>query len=133
MAGLVEEAKTARERAYAPYSGYQVGAAIEDESGRIHAGCNVENISYGATICAERGAISRMVAEGGREIRRVAVVTADGGAPCGICLQSLLEFAPDPNSVEIELFAGTKPSGHYTLAQLMPLAFVSNTVRHASR
>lgn len=133
MAGLAEEAKIARERAYAPYSGYQVGAAVEDENGRIHAGCNVENLSYGATICAERGAISRMVAEGGRKIRRVAVATADGGAPCGICLQSILEFAEDPEKVEIELFAQDKPSGHYSLAQLMPHAFVSNTVKRIGR
>jgi len=132
MAGLAEEAAKARERAYAPYSGYHVGAAVEDESGQIHAGCNVENLSYGATTCAERGAIARMIAEGGRKIRRVAVVTADGGAPCGICLQSILEFAEDPHTVQIELFAGANPSAQYTLAQLMPHAFVSNTVKRAS-
>jgi cytidine deaminase len=132
MARLGEEAQAARARAYAPYSGYTVGSAIEDESGRVHVGCNVENVSFGATMCAERGALSRMVADGGREIRRVAVATEDGGAPCGICLQSLLEFIPDPESVRIELFAGSEPSGNYTLAQLLPLAFVSNNVNRAS-
>jgi len=131
MARLGEEAKAARTRAYAPYSGYTVGSAIEDESGRVHTGCNVENVSFGATICAERGALSRMVADGGREIRRIAVATEDGGAPCGICLQSLLEFAPDPEQVEVELFAGSKPSGNYTLAQLLPLAFVSKNVNRS--
>ncbi|RYZ58153.1 MAG: cytidine deaminase, partial [Proteobacteria bacterium] len=125
MTRLGEAALLARERAYAPYSGYTVGSAIEDEDGRVHTGCNVENLSFGATMCAERGALSRMVADGGREIRRVAVVTADGGAPCGICLQSLLEFIPNPESVEIELFAGAEPTGNYTLAQLLPRAFVS--------
>ncbi len=131
MPELAEEAQAARARAYAPYSGYAVGAAVEDERGHIHAGCNVENVSYGATICAERGALARMVAEGGSRVRRVAVATSDGGAPCGICLQSLLEFAPDPASVEIELLAGANPSGRYTLAQLLPRSFVSNDVRRA--
>lgn len=129
MARLGEAAQAARARAYAPYSGYAVGSAIEDESGRVHVGCNVENVSFGATMCAERSALSRMVAEGGHEIRKVAVATADGGTPCGICLQSLLEFAPDPESVQIELFAGSEPSGNYTLAQLLPFAFVSKNVR----
>lgn len=132
MPELAEEAQAARARAYAPYSGYAVGAAIEDEHGRIHAGCNVENVSYGATICAERGALARMVAEGGTRLRRVVVATADGGAPCGICLQSLLEFAPDPSAVQVELLAGENPSGTYTLAQLMPRSFVSKNVGRAS-
>lgn len=133
MPRLAEEALAARERAYAPYSGYAVGAAVEDEAGRVHVGCNVENVSFGATICAERGALARMVAEGGRSVRRVALATSDGGAPCGICLQSLLEFAPEPESVEIELFAGADPSGKYTLAQLLPNAFVSRKVTRADR
>lgn len=132
MVPLGEQAKAARSRAYAPYSGYTVGSAIEDENGRVHVGCNVENISFGATMCAERGALSRMVADGGREIRRVAVATADGGTPCGICLQSLLEFIPDPSRVEIELFAGDEPSGKYTLAQLLPRAFVSKNVNRVT-
>ncbi len=133
MPRLAEEALAARERAYAPYSGYAVGAAVEDESGRVHAGCNVENVSFGATICAERGALARMVAEGGRRVRRVAVATADGGAPCGICLQSLLEFAPEPENVVVELFADSSPSGSYTLAQLLPNAFVSGKVARTPR
>lgn len=132
MPRLAEEALAARARAYAPYSGYAVGAAVEDEAGRVHAGCNVENVSYGATICAERGALARMVAEGGRLVRRVAVATADGGAPCGICLQSLLEFAPSPENVVVELFAGAEPSGMYTLAELIPRSFVSNKVKRAA-
>ena len=129
MSRLADEALAARACAYAPYSGYAVGAAIEDERGRVHAGCNVENVSFGATLCAERGALARLVAEGGTQVRRVVVATADGGSPCGICLQCLLEFAPDPSRVEVELFAGESPSGLYTLAQLMPRAFVGNGVR----
>ncbi len=128
MPRLDEEALAARARAYAPYSGYAVGAALEDEKGRVHAGCNVENVSYGATICAERGALARLVAEGGREVRRVAVATVDGGAPCGICLQSLLEFATDPSAVTVELIAGSEPVHTYTLAQLLPHAFLSKKV-----
>lgn len=133
MSPLAGEARAARERAYAPYSGYAVGAAVEDEEGRVFSGCNVENVSYGATICAERGALARMVAEGGRRLRRIAVATADGGPPCGLCLQSLLEFAPEPESVEVELFAGDERSGSYTLAQLLPHAFVSKKVARAAR
>ena len=129
MSRLGEAAREARRRAYAPYSGYLVGAAVEDELGHIHGGCNVENVSYGATICAERSALARLVMEGGSQVRRVAVATADGGAPCGICLQSLIEFAADPTEVEVELFAGENPSGRYTLAQLLPAAFVSKDVR----
>src|SRR5688572_21159302 len=100
---LVNAAMEARERAYAPYSGYKVGAAVRDGEGRIHAGCNVENISYGLTICAERSALSRMVAGGGTQITEVAVVTADGGAPCGACRQVLLEFAPQASEVTVHV------------------------------
>ena len=126
---LAEAALAARERAYAPYSGYAVGAALEDEAGRVHAGCNVENVSYrGDDLRRARrlGADGR----GGRaEVRRVAVATADGGAPCGICLQSLLEFAPDPSAVEIELLGGAETTT--TLGALMPRAFASREVRRA--
>ena len=129
MSRLTDAAIAARSNAYAPYSGYAVGAALEDEQGRIHVGCNVENVSFGATICAERGALAWLVAEGAKRVRRIVVATADGGAPCGICLQSLLEFASDPSEVEVELFAGENPSEVVTLAELMPRAFVSNGVR----
>lgn len=131
MSRLGEAAQAARAKAYAPYSGYAVGAALEDEAGQIHAGCNVENVSYGATICAERGALARLVADGAKSIRRVAVATRDGGAPCGICLQSLVEFAPDPSQVEVELISEAGASGTTTLAQLMPRAFVSKDVGRA--
>jgi len=97
-ARLVNAALVARENAYAPYSGYWVGAAllIQDGTpdGAIVTGCNVENASYGATICAERVALTRAVAEGKRDFVAIAVVTADGGSPCGICRQVMVELGP---------------------------------------
>ena len=93
---LLAEAKKARERAYAPYSRYQVGAALLTKSGRIFGGCNIENASYGAAICAERVAVAQAIANGETEFLALAVI-ADGpepGSPCGICRQFLAEFAP---------------------------------------
>lgn len=92
---LVEAARAARRRAYAPYSRYAVGAAVLTRSGRIYTGCNVENAVYGATVCAERVAIWKAVSEGEREFTALAVVTVNGGSPCGICRQVMAEFAPD--------------------------------------
>jgi len=92
---LVKAAIGARERAYAPYSGYQVGAALLSEDGAIVIGCNVENASYGATICAERVALTRAVAEGRQGFVAMAVATADGGSPCGICRQVMAELGPE--------------------------------------
>jgi len=94
---LAKAALNARKRAYAPYSRYRVGAAVATRSGKVYTGCNVENASYGATICAERVAITKAVSEGHRQLRAVAVAT--GGRhpapPCGICLQFMTEFAED--------------------------------------
>src|SRR6185369_16938832 len=89
LEALVESARTVRDKAYAPYSGFLVGAAVLSESGRIYVGCNVENASYGATLCAERNAIAQLVAAGERNVAAVAVfVDADDPAmPCGICRQ----------------------------------------------
>lgn len=131
---LIAAAAAVRESAYAPYSGYLVGAAIEDEQGRIHVGCNVENISYGGAICAERAAATRLIAEGGREIRRVAVVTIDGGSPCGICRQFMIEFASEPAKVEVYM-ASAGDLEHpvtMTLADLLPLVFESVQVNRTA-
>jgi cytidine deaminase len=91
---LIEAAQRARQHAYAPYSGYAVGAALLTMDGTIVTGCNVENASYGATICAERTALVKAVSEGVRGFLAIAVVTPNGGSPCGICRQALYEFNP---------------------------------------
>ena len=95
-ADLVSAAKRARANAYAPYSKYRVGAAIATGSGKVYAGCNFENASYGACICAERGAIAAMIADGARDPVLCVVVTEgeQPASPCGICRQVLAEFAP---------------------------------------
>jgi len=89
---LIEAALSARAHAYAPYSKYQVGAAVLGKSGRVYPGCNVENASYGLSVCAERVAIFRAIAEGEPEITALAVVTENGATPCGACRQVLYEF-----------------------------------------
>lgn len=91
---LVAAATDARNRAYAPYSQFQVGAAVLTSSGEVFAGCNVENASYGLTMCAERAAVSAAVAAGQQQIVAVAVATPGGHAPCGACRQVLTEFGP---------------------------------------
>ncbi len=92
---LVRQAQAARGRAYAPYSHYPVGAALLTTSGRIYDGANIENAAYPVTICAERVAVFKAVSEGEREFVAVAVVTANGGSPCGSCRQVLAEFGLD--------------------------------------
>jgi len=97
MDALIEAALHARENAHAPYSKFKVGAALEDETGRIHTGCNVENATYGLTVCAERVAVFKAVSEGAGKFRRIAVA-ADTDVltpPCGACRQILWEFCGD--------------------------------------
>jgi cytidine deaminase len=124
---LIELAIAARARAYAPYSRYRVGAAIECASGKVFAGCNVENSSYGATLCAERNAIAQMVAAGERHPVLCAVVTGGKvpGSPCGICRQVLYEFADDmPIALVALTSGGSKRTRHdTTLAALLPRGF----------
>ena len=90
---LVKAACVARKNAYVPYSNYAVGAAIMTDDGRVFTGVNVENASYGGTICAERTAVFKAVSEGARRIIAIAVCTENGVAPCGLCRQVLAEFA----------------------------------------
>jgi len=92
---LIQAAIEARQQAYAPYSHYAVGAALLGENGRFYTGCNVENVSYGLTICAERTAVVKMVSEGVRQIEAIVVCTENAGSPCGACRQVLAEFAGD--------------------------------------
>ncbi len=92
---LVQQALQVREKAYTPYSRYNVGAALLTRSGQVYCGANVENAAYPMTICAERSAIVQAVSSGEREFDAIAVVTENGGSPCGACRQVMAEFAPD--------------------------------------
>ena len=96
MKKLISKAREARKKAYAPYSKFKVGAALETTSGKIYTGCNVENASYAVTCCAERTALVKAVSEGAKSFRRIAVVadTKEPCPPCGVCRQALYEFAP---------------------------------------
>ncbi len=124
---LVEAARAVRAHAHAPYSRYRVGAAVLTRGGRIHVGCNVENATYGATLCAERAAIAAMVAVGDRDPIACAVVTAGPvpGAPCGICRQVLAEFARDLRVILVAEDARGRIVGRSTarLVALLPRAF----------
>ena len=119
---LIAAAADAQRRAFAPYSHFAVGAALEAEDGTIVPGCNVESASYGLTICAERVAICRGVYEGFRRFKRVAVVTdtPTPTPPCGACRQLLWEFAPD---AEVLLANRTGTVIRYTVRELIPHAF----------
>lgn len=92
---LIQVAQSTRKWAYAPYSKYYVGAALLTASGRIYEGINVENAAYPSSICAERVAVFKAISEGEREFQAIAVVTQDGGSPCGACRQVLAEFGVD--------------------------------------
>ena len=118
---LVEAARAVQQRAYAPYSGYRVGAALETDDGSIYVGCNVENASYGLTICAERAAVTAAVAGGARRLRRAVLVTDSDppAAPCGACRQVLNEFGPD---LTVEA-VGPARSVRWTMRELLPNAF----------
>jgi cytidine deaminase len=129
-ARLVDAAKRARANAYAPYSNYRVGAALLTKGGKIFAGCNFENASYGACICAERNAIGQMIAAGEREPVACVVVTGGKrpGSPCGICRQVLSEFAKDMPVILISEHRGGETRRDTSLAQLLPDAFEKNNL-----
>ena len=120
--GLFEEAELARDHAYAPYSKFHVGAALETDDGRVFRGCNVENASYGGTICAERTAMVAAVAAGARQFVRIAIVSdADEPvAPCGFCRQFLAEFG---TRLEVHSRGANRTTKQWTLAELLPAAF----------
>jgi cytidine deaminase len=122
---LVAAATRARENAHAPYSHFKVGAALEDSEGRIHTGCNVENATYGLTICAERVAVVKAVSEGAKGLRRIAVVadTDTLTPPCGACRQILWEFCGD---AELILSNLQGKSETMRLSTIFPRAFDSS-------
>jgi cytidine deaminase len=119
---LLDAALAAREHAHAPFSGFRVGAALEDASGRIHTGCNIENATYGLTLCAERVAVFKAVSEGVRKFRRIAVAadTDSLTPPCGACRQILWEFCGD---IEVILTNLRGASESLRLAELFPRPF----------
>jgi cytidine deaminase len=119
---LVAAARDARERAWAPYSSFRVGAALETADGIIITGCNIENASYGLTICAERVAMFKALSDGHRDFVRIAVVadTQTPTSPCGACRQVLWEFGQD---LEVILANLTGITGHHRIADLLPHAF----------
>jgi len=119
---LVEAALRARDHAHAPFSRFKVGAALEDAGGRIHTGCNVENASYGLTLCAERVAVFKAISEGARRFRRAAVAadTDNLTPPCGACRQILWEFCGDIELVLANLGGKTEV---IRLKDLLPRPF----------
>ena len=117
---LIQQAMAARERAYAPYSGYKVGAALLAKSGQVYSGCNVENAVYPLVTCAERTAVVKAVSEGEREFVALAVVTENGGSPCGSCRQTLREFGED---IVVLIADATGAHRETTLAELLPDSF----------
>ena len=122
---LIELAKEARRRAHAPYSKYQVGAALRTRSGRLFTGCNIENAAYPDSICAERVAIFKAVSEGEKAFEVIAVVTANGGSPCGSCRQVMAEF--DLETIVLIADESGRLVEETTVSGLLPHAF---TPRH---
>lgn len=119
---LIGAARQTRERAYAPYSHYAVGAAVMSKSGKIYSGCNVENASYPVGLCAERVAIFKAVSEGERELSALAVVTSNLGSPCGACRQVFSEFARDGAVIVLAAEQGDDRK-RFTLKELLPDRF----------
>lgn len=122
-AALLKAARAAQSRAYAPYSRFQVGAAVLDEQGVVHAGCNVENAAYPEGTCAEAGALAAMVMAGGRRVQAVAVVGSGDSlvTPCGGCRQKLREFAAPGTPVLVG--DGSAVRARFTLSELLPASF----------
>jgi cytidine deaminase len=119
---LLEEAKNILDRCYAPYSGFRVAAVLEDSRGHLHGGVNVENSSFGVSMCAERAALFAAVSAGSRSFRRMLVHSPDGAPlPCGACRQALWEFCTEKFQVLIADEAGDITE--YTLGDLLPEAF----------
>lgn len=125
---LLEKAEEARKKSYSPYSRYPVGAALMAKDGTIYAGCNVENVSYGAALCAERNALGSAVADGQRDFTAIAIIGSheDYTMPCGICRQVMAEF-----HVPL-IICGKSPEDYrtYTLEELFPSSFKAEELIH---
>ena len=125
---LIDTALEQRSLAYAPYSGYRVGAALLASDGKIYTGCNIENAAYTPTICAERTAFFKAVSEGVRDFEAICIAGGSGetpagySAPCGVCRQVMREFC-DPQTFLIILATGRENYDMYTLEQLLPMSF----------
>lgn len=126
---LFSAALSARLKAYAPYSQFQVGAAIESENGKIFKGCNVENLSYPVGTCAEAGAIAEMIVSGEKKIRKILIVA--GGkeliAPCGACLQRIKEFSDDSTQILLADEDGIKKT--FSIQELLPFGFANTELK----
>ncbi len=122
---LIAAARQARQKAYAPYSKYRVGAAVLAKSGKIYAGGNVENAAYPSGLCAERVAIFKAISEGERELVALAVVTSNLGAPCGACRQVFSEFADDEAILVLATTRGNRQM-QFTLKEILPARFGAN-------
>lgn len=118
---LLRAAREATAHAYIPYSNYPVGAALLAANGTLYTGCNIENAAYPATICAERVALVKAVSEGVRDFSTIAVVTRDGGSPCGLCRQMLYEFAPNLRVIFADMDGKVVFDG--SLSELLPHGF----------
>ena len=124
---LIEEAKRAMEKAYAPYSGFKVGAALLCADGTVYGGCNIENASFTPTVCAERSAIFKAIYDGKREFTAIAVCGGKDGVitgqfpPCGVCRQVMREFCDDDFKIYLAGENGSFES--YTLSQILPVSF----------
>ncbi len=124
---LIDIASEACRRAYAPYSGYPVGAALRTRSGRIYTGVNVENAAYPASMCAERVAVFKAVSEGEREFDAIALVTPNGGFPCGGCRQVLAEFGLETLVLVVD--GSGQLLRELTVRELLPDAFVPSSLK----
>ncbi len=124
---LVRIASQVRKWAYTPYSNYQVGAAVLTDSGRIYDGVNIENAAFPVTVCAERTAIFKAVSNGERKFQAIAVVTKDGGTPCGSCRQVMAEFSPE--MLVIMADEKGKITAEKKLSDLLPGAFGAENLK----
>lgn len=129
-AELIARAMEAREQAYTPYSHYNVGAAVLTADGSVTEGCNVENAAYPASICAERVALTSAVVQGKRDFVAIAVVTENGGSPCGVCRQVMAELGP-----EMVVYIADASGAYRTtsVAELLPDSFTGDSLPSSAR